>query len=158
MGWLTDAFFGKTTRQSKEAVPAESSDIYHQSSGSKIIPEVVIDHVEPQCSADMSHLELWIRLKNTAPFDVEVTEVRVLGQSQGLNRFLKSGESHDCCVYKGSIPINDANHVAQVDYKVTGNGDYFESDHQIEYRYEDTEHGKYYIPEEFHLIRPVRDR
>ena len=162
MGWFSDAIFGKSdddagSSENKSTQTSGAVDQYHQASGGKVIPEVIVDHVNPHCSADMSHLELWIRLKNTSTFEVEVMEVRILGQSQGLNRFLKPGESHDCCVYKGSVPTNDAQHVAQVDYKIVGNGDYFESDHQIDYRLEDDNGVHHFIPEELKLQRPIRD-
>lgn len=161
MGWFSEAIFGKNDDAGSDdnkidAQPA-ATDPYRQASGSKVIPEVIVDHVNPHCSADMSHLELWIRLKNTSNFEVEVMEVRILGQSQGLNRFLKPGESHESCVYKGSVPTNDAQHVAQVDYKIVGNGDYFESDHQIVYRLEDDNGVHHFIPEELKLLRPIRD-
>ncbi len=160
MGWFSDAIFGKSDdagSNDNRDMPPSTVDPYRQASGGKVIPEVIIDHVNPHCSADMSHLELWLRLKNTSTFEVEVMEVRILGQSQGLNRFLKPGESHDCCVYKGSVPTNNAQRVAQVDYKIVGNGDYFESDHQIDYRIEDDNGVQHFIPEELKLLRPIRD-
>jgi len=161
MGWFSEAIFGKNddagSDDDKATTQPAVTDPYRQASGGKVIPEVIVDHVNPHCSADMSHLELWIRLKNTSNFEVEVMEVRILGQSQGLNRFLKPGESHESCVYKGSVPTNDAQHVAQVDYKIVGNGDYFESDHQIDYRLEDDNGVHHFIPEELKLIRPIRD-
>lgn len=162
MGWLTDAVFGKqddanASDGTGDRQQPEQGDPYHRSSGEKIIPEVVVSHVDAHCTADMAHLELWFRLKNTSALEVEVVEVRMLGQSQGLNRFLKPGESHDCCVYKGAVPTNDAQHSAQVDYKIVGNGDYFESDHQIEYRIETDGNIRHFIPEELKLIRPIRD-
>ena len=162
MGWFSEAVFGKNDDASSDndkadAQPAAANP-YRQASGGKVIPEVIAESVNPHCSADMSHLELWVRLKNTSVFEVEVMEVRILGQSQGLNRFLKPGESHDCCVYKGSVPTNDAQHVAQVDYKIVGNGDYFESDHQIGYRLEDDNGVHHFIPEGLKLLRPIRDR
>ena len=160
MGWFSEAIFGKnddaSSNDNKNVQPG-AADPYHQASGGKVIPEVVVDNVNSHCSADMSHMDLWIRLKNTSTFEVEVMEVRILGQSQGLNRFLKPGESHDCCVYKGSVPTNDAQHMAQVDYKIVGNGDYFESDHQIGYRLEDDNGVHHFIPEELKLQRPIRD-
>jgi len=160
MGWFTDAVFGNgdnTNSGSDNKRQTGADDPYRQASGGKVIPEVVVDNVDAHCSADMSHMELWVRLKNTSTFEVEVVEVQILGQSQGLNRFLKPGESHDCCVYKGSVPTNNAQHVAHVDYKIVGNGDYFESDHQINYRLEDDNGVHYFIPEELKLLRPVRD-
>jgi hypothetical protein len=161
MGWFSEAIFGKSddagSDERKAEVQPAAANPYRQASGGKVIPEVIVDHVNPHCSADMSHLELWIRLKNTSNFEVEVMEVRILGQSQGLNRFLKPGESHESCVYKGSVPTNDAQHVAQVDYKIVGNGDYFESDHQIDYRLEDDNGVHHFIPEELKLLRPIRD-
>ena len=162
MGWFSEAIFGKNEDASsddgqKANTQTGVNNPYRQASGSKVIPEVIVENVNPHCSADMSHLELWIRLKNTSAFEVEVMEVRILGQSQGLNRFLKPGESHDSCVYKGSVPTNNAQHVAQVDYKIVGNGDYFESDHQIDYRLEDDNGVQHFIPEALKLLRPIRD-
>lgn len=161
MGWFSDTIFGKsdddTSSEENKNTQSAAVDQYRQASGGKIIPEVIVDNVNAHCSGDMSHLELWLRLKNTSTFQVEVMEVRILGQSQGLNRFLNPGESHDCCVYKGVVPTNDAQRVAQVDYKIVGNGDYFESDHQIAYRLEDDNGVHHFIPETLKLLRPIRD-
>lgn len=161
MGWFSEAIFGKSDDASSDSnkvnTQPEVSNPYRQTSGSKVLPEVVADNVNSHCSADMSHMELWVRLKNTSAFEVEVMEVRILGQSQGLNRFLKPGESHDCCVYKGAVPTDDTQHIAQVDYKIVGNGDYFESDHHVSYRLEDDNGVHHFIPEDLKLIRPIRD-
>jgi len=159
MGWFTDAVFGKsddTEGDNTNKAPVEVANASQQASEAKVIPEVIVATVNAHCSADMSHMELWVRLKNTSPFEIEVTEMRIFEQSQGLNRFLKPGESHDCCVYKGSVPTNNSQHVAQVDYKTVGNGDYFESEHQIDYHLEDNNGVQYYIPQELKLLRPVR--
>ena len=159
MGWLTDAIFGKSdeTGGKTDNAQAGAASPYLQPSGGKVIPEVVVENVNSHCSADMSHMDLWIRLKNNSTFEVEVMEVRILGQTQVLNRFLKPGESHDCCVYKGAVPTDSTHRVAQVDYKIVGNGDYFESDHQIDYRLEDDNGVHHFIPEDLKLLRPVRD-
>jgi|EndMetStandDraft_4_1072995.scaffolds.fasta_scaffold336745_2 hypothetical protein len=162
MGWFSEAIFGKNDDASSDndkiAAQPVANDPYHQASGGKVIPEVVVESVNAHCTADMSHMDLWLRLKNTSTLEVEVMEVRILGQSQGLNRFLQPGESHDCCIYKGSVPTNDAQHVAQVDYKIVGNGDYFESDHHVSYRLEDDNGVHHFIPEGLKLLRPIRDR
>ena len=166
MGWLRDILLGKPTddevrgqgSQASPAQGAQSADAYHQASGAKVIPEVIIDHVESHCSADMVHLELWIRFKNTSSLGVEITRAEVLGQSTSPSRYLKPSENHEYCAYKGLTPTTNGIHVARLGYKIVGNGDYFEADFQVIYRYEEFQGHKLYIPDELHLIRPIRDR
>ena len=119
MSWLTDAIFGKDDadfyREGGPVNQPRPSDPYHYPSGAKILPEVVVTHVDSRCAADMSHFDLWLRLTNTSPFEVEVVDVKILGRTHGLNRYLKPGESHDCCVYQGPVPTSDAEGVAKID-------------------------------------------
>lgn len=162
MSWLTDAIFGKDDadfyREGRSADQPRPSDPYHYPSGAKILPEVVVTHVDSRCAADMSHFDLWVRLTNTSPFEVEVVDVKILGRTHGLNRYLKPGESHDCCVYQGPVPTSDAEGIAKIDYRICSNGDYFESDHGVGYRNEYHDSIRYFVPMGLKLIKPVRDR
>ena len=125
--------------------------------GSKIIPNVEIERVEPHLSSDMKHLEVWAHIKNHSTFEVEVRKVNFLRQHTEPGRFLKPSEEHEVRIYAGDTPRNDAEHKAELQFKIVGNDDYFQADHRIDYRYEKDEHGEFYVPEELHLILPIRD-
>lgn len=165
MGWILDSLLGRqkpvgqpmdTRPQNVQSTPTDNHLV--DSSGTKVLPELMIDHVEYHCDADMKRMELWLRVRNTSDVEVEITRIELIGQSMDPNRILRAGESHEECVYKGATPTNDAYHKARVEYKILENGDYFEADYQIMYHYEDTPHGKYFLPKEFRLLRPIRDR
>lgn len=175
MGWFADFMFGKQKTEESAQVPVveqheqtkdehpassastQSQDSFHGASGAKIIPEVVIDRVEPKPSGDTKQLELWVELRNESQFEVEVRKFEILGQSTEPGRFLKPGESYEVKVYHGDTPRTDAEKKAIVQYKIVENGDYFQSDHIVSYKLETTDNIEYFLPCEMRLIRPVRD-
>lgn len=171
MGWILDSLLGRqkpadqpmdmqqTDAQPHNVQPTTPTDNnLVDRSGAKIIPELLIDNVEYHCDSDMKRMELWVRFRNTAKVEVEITRIELLGQSTDPNRILSAGESRDERVYKGETPTNDAYHKARVEYKIIENGDYFEAEYQIMYHYQDTPQGKHFLPKELRLQRPIRDR
>lgn len=135
----------------------DKQDPYHAVDGHKIVPEVIIDRLEPHLSSDFKQIELWADLCNNSDFEVEVTKVTVLKQTNDVCRYLKPHEKHEIRIYRGEVPQNDAEHKAQIQYKIVGNGDYFMSEHQLMYRYERNAEHEMYIPEELRLLPPIRD-
>ncbi len=130
---------------------------YRTDSGSKIIPNVEIERIEPHVSSDMKHIEVWAHVKNHSTFEIEVRRINFLRQHTEPGRFLKPGESHELKIYTGDTPRNNAEHKAEMQFKIVGNDDYFQADHRIDYHYERDEHGEFYVPEELKLILPIRD-
>lgn len=186
MGWLSTIFFGPSSPADGQSASDENEagwsnqtnqaeapwhinsgqddgtdqaapDPYHDASGNKIRPEVRIEHVKADLSNDSKHVELWAKLKNHSMFDVEVTRVNILGQHTSPMRFLKPGELHELRIYAGDTPTSNAYHTADVQYKIVGSGDYFQANHAVRYEYEENEHGRFYVPEEFDFIEPVKD-
>lgn len=176
MGWFADFMFGKPKTEEAAQVPAveqheqpkddsqassepstSNTDSFHEVGGAKIVPEVVVDRVQSNLSGDTKHLELWVELRNESQFEVEVRKFELLGQSTDPGRFLKPGESYEVKVYQGDTPRTDAEKKAIAQYKIVGNGDYFQSDHLISYKLETTDNIEYFLPCEMRLIRPVRD-
>lgn len=142
--------------QSVDQPVTEEPDPYRDTSGRKILPEIEIERCKSNLSSNSDHLDVWVVLKNESEFDAEVTRINFLGRS-AAGCFLRAGESREIRIYSGDTPKNDSYHTAQVQYKVLGNGDYFQADHHVEYKYEQDGDDSYYIPEEFHITRPVRD-
>lgn len=136
--------------------PQKASDPYRDSAGNKIYPDVEIVRVKSDLSSDSKHLEIWAFVKNQSIFDVEVTRINCLGQSAS-GCFLKVGDSRELRIFSGNTPTSEAYHDANVQFKVIGSGDYFQANHYVQYHYEQTEHGNFYIPDEFKFTRPVRD-
>lgn len=177
MGWLSQLLFGDPERSgqvlpknveqwqnSTAATPApsvspEPSPMAAQDAPEKkIIPEVEIQRVEPHLSSDMKHLDLWAHVKNHSPVAVELTRVQCLRQKSDPNRFLKPGESYEVKLYSGDTPHDDAERKALLEYRIVENGDYFEAEHTIRYNYDERDGNKFYIPDDFDLVRPIRDR
>ena len=177
MGWLSQLLFGNPeqsgqvlpkqveqwqngeTQPVQSVSPSESSVMATQGvSGQKIIPEVEIERVEPHLSGDMKHLDLWGHIKNHSSVEIELTRVQCLRQKSDPNRFLKPRESHEVKLYSGDTPRNDAERKAMLEYKIVANGDYFEAEHAIRYDYDEHDGDKFYVPDEFDLVRPIHDR
>lgn len=169
MGWFADFVFGKPREQQAamdrpqqsegdaSEVAAQQQDPHREADGSKIVPEVSVSRVECHPSGDMKQLELWMELYNQSQFEVEVKRFEVLGQSTELGRFLKPGEKYEVRVYRGDTPRDDSRGRAHVQYKIVGNGDYFQSDHLVEFRMETVNDVRWYLPCELKFVGPVRD-
>ena len=119
--------------------------------GRKIIPEIEVVRLEPHESGN--NLELWAHIKNLSQFEIEVTKIAILGQTNTIGRFLDPGEQHEVRIYRGTIPTNEGYKKCEISFKLVRSGDYFCADHRIDYDFED---GKY-IPTELHVIHPIRD-
>lgn len=170
MGWFANFVFGKpqdtqgVSAQGGDAQPnaaavseVNAQDPHREQDGSKIIPEVTVSRVEPHPSSDMKQLELWIELHNQSQFEVEVRRCEILGQSSDPGRFLKPGEKFEIKVYRGDTPRDDSRNKANLQYKIVGNGDYFQSDHLVEFKIETADGVRWYLPCELELVGPVRD-
>ena len=132
-------------------------DPYRAANGHKIIPVVSIERVESHLSNDMKHVEIWATAKNHSDFEIELTRVNLWRQHSSPGRFLKPGEGYEIRMYAGETRTDDAEHKAEVQYKIVQTGDYFQADYRIDYRSEHEGDNDFYIPEEMKLIEPVRD-
>lgn len=160
MGWFRNTIFG--TPESTEQVNGELSSADQMGASNapteKVIPELIVERVEPRYSADMKHMELWLRCKNTSQLEIEITKIDTLNLVTDPNRVLRPGETYEIRVYNNDTPTNDAYKKARIEYKITENGDYFEADYMVLYQYDDSQYGKFYLPKEYKLLRPIRDR
>lgn len=143
--------------ESTEVASREKLDPYIDSSGNKIRPEAVITRLKPTLSDEIRHLEVWVSVKNESDFNIELTGLNFLGSSVDPGKFLSPGEVEEFRAYSGKTPQNSNYHTAQLQYKMTETGDFFQADHYVEFGFEQNEHGKFYLPEEARLTRPVRD-
>ena len=182
MGRLADAIFGKPKPQAPglgadgqtdgpdaevrveglsvapAPMPTEATtDPYHEKGGAKIMPQVVIERLEPHLSGDMRQVEVWATLHNASEFEVEVTQAYLFGLATPLGRYLKPGGRHEVPVYRGVVHRDDADDKGYLQYKICSNGDYFQLDHRVRYRYERTGEHEFYLPEEADPILPIRD-
>ncbi len=139
-----------------DTVPQEV-DLYKQANGQKIIPTVSIERVESHLSDDMRRVEVWATVKNHSDFDVELTRVNFWRLHTNPGRFLKPGEGYEIRIYAGETRHDDAEHKAELQYKIVQTGDYFQADHRIDYHYERDGDDEFYVPEEMRLIVPIRD-
>ncbi len=146
-----------TSMASEPTPPQQKASPYRTESGSKIIPNIGVEKIEPHLSGDMKHIEVWARIKNHSTFEIELRKINFLRQHTDVGRFLKPAEEHEVRIYTGDTPRSDAEHKAEVQFKIVDNDDYFQADFRIEYHYERDEQGEFYVPEEFHLIAPIRD-
>lgn len=183
MGWLSDLLFGAPAKTPEETTlpkqvqaweqgdgavqgvkgagsstqPAPQADPHRNASGGKVIPELAVTRLEPHPSSNSTHLEVWATFKNQSNFELELKRIIFLRQHTEPARFLKPGEEHELCIYKGETPRTNAEHKAEIQFKICDNDDYFQAEYQIEYHYEQSPHGNFYIPEELHRIAAARD-
>lgn len=142
-----------------QSPPTESPavDPYKRANGTKVLPLIRVERVEAHLSSDMDDVEVWIHLKNESEFELEVTRVNFLKQHVQPARFLKPDQEYEIKVYSGDTPRNDSYRKAEIQYKIAKTGDYFQSDHRVDYAIEHEDGKEFYVPEEFVHIPPVRD-
>ncbi len=130
---------------------------YRTASGTKVLPTLTVDRVEPHTSNNLANLELWITLHNRSPYDIEITKVDLLKQSTDPDRFLRAGESHEIRVYHGQTPRDRAYTKAYIDLKITGTGDYFRQEYMINYDLKTSGGTSWYVPDALRKSLPPRD-
>lgn len=148
---------GSTPQQPQSQQPPQN-DKFHTASGQKIIPEIEIVRVEERLSSDMKQLELWATIRNHSAFEIELDKFGIFSYRGDLGKFIGPSGSEQVQIYRGITPTNNAYHTMYVQYKIQETGDYFQADHQIEYKLVNDNSGQhYYVPDELKIIRPVRD-
>lgn len=181
MGWLTDALFGSKDAGWKNAdgdpvgssndpdvvapeepVAAEQPDTAEvqqpqMSQGPKIIPEVMIDRVKAHYGADMHHVEVWLYFRNISQQEVELRTMALLGQHTNLYHTLRPGMGYELKVYTGEMPHTNLSHKAELQYKMTSNGDFFRATYIVRFQLVERPNGQFYVPEQMSLIRPIHD-
>ena len=155
LGDLGRALIGAPARNGESRAtstekPATEQNPYYDG-GRKIVPEIEVTRLEPHESGD--NLELWAHIKNNSSFEVEISKVAILGQINTVGRFLDANEQYEVRIYRGKIPTNDGYKKCEIYFKLVETGDYFCADHRIDYDYDD---GRY-VPNELHVIHPIRD-
>lgn len=141
------------TSEAPQAETPPTIDPFRDSSGQKVIPEIGFEQVEPKLSGNREKLEVWATIHNQSQFEIEVKDVEMIKQRMMPGRYLKPGEKFEILIFRGDTPKTDDYDDLVVRYRLTGNGDYFESRQFIEYDYDEP----YYIPTEIEQDRPVRD-
>lgn len=132
-------------------------DAYRTSSGSKVLPTLLVTDVEPHLSSDMKQLELWITIQNDSPYDIEITKIDLLKQATDPDRFLKPNGSHEVRVYRGPTPQTRAYTKAFIELKISGTGDYFRQEYMIDYDLEQENGVDWYVPSKLKKSLPPQD-
>ena len=127
------AFQVEQPEQQNTPVQPESTMPQHsvKPTGPKIYPKVVIERVE--CHLSGGDMNLDIDIQNDSEGQIELDKFELFGRTQDLGTFLRAGEEREFGVYHGPRlrATNQSN--CRVYYK-DQTGDYFASDHYIEFR------------------------
>ena len=137
--------------QTEPGAHVDSTKTPVDASGRKIIPEVVIENVD--CNRSAEAMSVWVTFKNTSNAAVFLDKIHVLGQTKELDFELAPGGARQLEIYKGALQTTDAYRSAELYYRLVSSGDYFQARFFVEPNYDDG----FYFPEEFHLQRPIRD-
>lgn len=120
--------------------------------GNKICPEVTIVSCEYHLSGE--NIEIWVSIRNNAPFVMNLDKIRLLGITTELDHQLRVGELREFRIYFGPKLGNTSYRDADLYYCDVQTGDYFCAQHYIDYRLDGD--GKY-IPQHFRLVHPIKD-
>lgn len=98
-------------------------------------------------------MQVYARIVNTWHEEVMLDKIYILNVKRELDTFLRAGEEREFLVYSGP-KISQQHHDAQLDYKTRGEGDYFQSVHDVTFTYHSD---KTYSINEIRFDPPVRD-
>lgn len=139
--------------QAEQSTSQAAANPYVDAGGRKVIPSIRMERVAIHRNGPTETVRVWIT--NTSPFEIELDKIDLLGQRREIDRRLRSGEGHEVIVYEGPVLKDDHATKSILQYKITGNGDYFSLEHQLEYHFQGSD--QTYSISEFRESYPVRD-
>lgn len=149
---------GKPVFQVSDQAPGEMSGSGDKANSSqpatndsKVIPEVEIRDVD--CNRASDPMSLWLNFLNTSQQAVFLDKISLFGQTRELDFEIASGETRKLEVYRGKPMSSNSLNTAELSYRVVANRDYFQARYTVEFDFDND----LYYPEEFKLLRPVRD-
>ena len=101
--------------------------------GPKVYPQVYIERVE--CRTIGGNMDCDVVIQNYSQGQIELDRIELFGKAQQLDIFLRAGEEREFRVYNGVRPTATNQSSCKVYYK-DATGDYFYSEHHIEFRQE----------------------
>lgn len=120
--------------------------------GPKIIPQVVIDHIECRLKGT-DHMEVSVHVRNTALERVLLDKILLLNEWHDIDDHLEPGQMREFTVYYGEMPKDTYASRAELHYR-TDSGDYFSAVHHVEF--EPEKDGRYSI-RRIRFLPPVKD-
>ena len=148
---------GESHPEDVETPVAATTDPYRDASGYKIVPDIAVTGVRTKTSDDLKSLELWLRFQNNSELPVELTTLTLLKHTEHLYNHLESGRSEENEVYSGKTPTTNTVTTAELQFKIVGSGDFFQTTYTVHYDLEKRPHGTFYIPVRFTRRAPTRD-
>lgn len=102
---------------------------YFGSDGRKRLPHVYIEEVDFNSNEDRA--ELWGVVMNNSEFEVELDKALLFGRSVELDYRMPPGQSRQFRLYQGAAFRAQPTGYVELQFKLTGNGDYFSNQHVI---------------------------
>lgn len=112
------------------SLPGEHTNTTMTRSGPKVIPRVVIEHVESHVNGH--HMDCRGVIRNESNAQVFLDKVRLLGTSRELDSAMRPGESREFLLYTGSIPQQGNMYACELQYR-DATGDYFTGLHNLQF-------------------------
>ena len=132
-----------TTPQQESAAPSSAEP--------QPTPEIMITSLD--CNENGNRLEVWATVENGSSVEVLIDDIHFLGQKMELQFELRPGGSRSVRLFSGLTPTSNAQNYSILQYKNTVSGNYYQARYYIEFDYQSDGN---YMPEEFHLQRPIR--
>ena len=103
---------------------------------------------------DGNNIQIYCHIQNMWEQEVMLDKIRLLGTKRELDTYLRPGENREFLVYKGP-KIQHEYHEAELDYKTSREGDYFQAVYEVTFTYNPAD--KTYTVNEMKLDLPIRD-
>jgi hypothetical protein len=115
-------------------------------------PVVFVKHFRTHL--DNGHMDVSCVVANTCSEDIMIEKIRLLGTTYKLEASLHPGGEREYIVYKGPALLNQGDPHLLLDYKTMREGDYFETLHEVLFKYLPD---KTYDIADIRFLPPVRD-
>jgi len=102
--------------------------------GDNIVPTFSLDHLKSHINGNATEVYAWVT--NTSASEIEIERCVILNTKMMIKRLLGPGQSHEVCLYKGPLPLNDYIHKANIFYKAIHENEYYRADFTVEYNHE----------------------
>jgi hypothetical protein len=119
--------------QKKAAEPQQMMPQTPLPVGPKVYPQVYIGRVE--CRQEGANMSLELYIHNHSEGQIELDKIELFGHTQQIDIFLRAGEEREYAAYHGPRPTANNQTNCKIYYK-DATGDYFASEHYIEFRQE----------------------
>ncbi len=144
--------FDRKPAEAAAPAPLHEEESLIQKGHDRTFPVVYVRQINVR--DDGKRMQIYARIINTWPQEIELDKIRLLNTHHELDMALRPNEEREFLIYNGPRVTHEYRE-AFLDYKTHREDDYFEAIHDVGFFYNQNE--KNYTVDEIKLRLPIRD-